>query len=33
MDEVKEHMQRVGMTEEDARDSVRWCHMIHCDEP
>lgn len=29
MDEVKEDMQRVGITEENARDRVRLRQMIH----
>lgn len=30
MDVVKGYMQRVGMTEEDARDRVRWREMLCC---
>lgn len=33
MDAVKEDMQRVCMTEEEARDRVRWWQMIRCNDP
>lgn len=29
-DVVKEHMHRGGVTEEDAKNRVRWKQMIHC---
>lgn len=33
MDVVKGYMQMVGMTEEDARDRVRWREMLCCGDP
>lgn len=33
MDVVKEDMQKAGVTEEDARDRVRWTQMIRCGDP
>jgi hypothetical protein len=32
MDKVREHMQVVDMTEEDAEDRKRWKRMIRCGE-
>lgn len=33
VDAVKEEMQRVGATEEDAGDRLRWRQMICCGDP
>lgn len=33
MDAVREEMLRIGVTEEKAKDSVRWKQMSHCHEP
>lgn len=33
MDVVKENTKRVGVTEEDVRDRVRWRQMGHCGGP
>lgn len=30
MDVAKEDMQTVGVTEQDAKDRVRWRKVIHC---
>lgn len=32
-DVVKEDMQKVVVTEEDARDRMRWKHMVCCNDP
>lgn len=33
MDAMKEDMQKVDVTEEDARDGVRWRKIIYCGDP
>lgn len=33
MDVMEEDMQRVGMSEENPRDRVKWRQKVYCDEP
>lgn len=33
MDVMEEDMQRVGMSEENPRDRVKWRLKVYCDEP